>query len=194
MALAASGTSTYPARASSRQLGGHRRGVGHVLEDVRTHGVVERPVGERHRRRLGVEERTRYRRGGPARALASVLGRHVAIDEHVGPPCSLSPLPTSSAEHHVIDGDVDAPAAERGDFSDPPHGLHGRQSRSRPGTMATVPVRPVVVAFDVDGTLTTRDCVVPFLLAVAGPTRLAIGLTRAPPPWCRRCSVATVTR
>jgi phosphatidylglycerophosphatase C len=38
--------------------------------------------------------------------------------------------------------------------------------------------RPAVAAFDVDGTLTTRDCVVPFLRRVAGPRRLAIGLGR----------------
>jgi len=30
-------------------------------------------------------------------------------------------------------------------------------------------VRPVVAAFDVDGTLTTRDCVTPFLRRAAGP-------------------------
>ncbi len=38
--------------------------------------------------------------------------------------------------------------------------------------------RPVVAAFDVDGTLTTRDCVVPFLVAVGGRARLAAGLLR----------------
>ena len=38
--------------------------------------------------------------------------------------------------------------------------------------------RPVVAAFDVDGTLTTRDCVVPFLRRVAGTSRLTIGLGR----------------
>lgn len=36
---------------------------------------------------------------------------------------------------------------------------------------------PVVAAFDVDGTITTRDCVVPFLRRVAGTTRLAARLT-----------------
>jgi phosphatidylglycerophosphatase C len=41
-----------------------------------------------------------------------------------------------------------------------------------------VPVRPVVAAFDLDGTLTTRDCVLPFLLAVAGPPRLGLALAR----------------
>ncbi len=39
--------------------------------------------------------------------------------------------------------------------------------------------RPVVAAFDVDGTLTTRDCVAPFLRRVAG-LRLPIALLRAP--------------
>ena len=40
--------------------------------------------------------------------------------------------------------------------------------------------RPVVAAFDVDGTLTRRDCVVPFLLRL-GAWRLVFGLvTRAP--------------
>ncbi len=46
---------------------------------------------------------------------------------------------------------------------------------------ATVPARPVVAAFDVDGTLTTRDCVLPFLIAVAGPTGLALALARRAP-------------
>lgn len=39
--------------------------------------------------------------------------------------------------------------------------------------------RSVVAAFDVDGTLTARDCVVPFLRRVAGTGRLALGLARA---------------
>ena len=39
--------------------------------------------------------------------------------------------------------------------------------------------RPVVAAFDVDGTLTTRDCVTPFLRRVAGH-RLPIALLRHP--------------
>lgn len=34
-------------------------------------------------------------------------------------------------------------------------------------------VDPVVAAFDVDGTLTVRDCVLPFLLRAAGPGRFA---------------------
>jgi len=38
--------------------------------------------------------------------------------------------------------------------------------------------RPVVAAFDVDGTLTTRDCVIPFLRRVAGSGRLVAGLGR----------------
>ncbi len=38
--------------------------------------------------------------------------------------------------------------------------------------------RPVVVAFDVDGTLTTGDCVVPFLTLVAGRDRLVTGVAR----------------
>jgi phosphatidylglycerophosphatase C len=40
--------------------------------------------------------------------------------------------------------------------------------------------RPVVAAFDVDGTLTRRDCVVPFLLRL-GATRLVLGLARRAP-------------
>ena len=40
--------------------------------------------------------------------------------------------------------------------------------------------RPVVVAFDVDGTLTRRDCVVPFLWRL-GATRLVLGLARRAP-------------
>jgi phosphatidylglycerophosphatase C len=46
--------------------------------------------------------------------------------------------------------------------------------------MAAVPAptdpRPVVVAFDVDGTLTRHDCVVPFMRRVAGTSRVALGL------------------
>jgi phosphatidylglycerophosphatase C len=38
-----------------------------------------------------------------------------------------------------------------------------------------------VVAFDVDGTLTTRDCVVPFLRRVAGTGGLVTGLSRRLP-------------
>jgi phosphatidylglycerophosphatase C len=37
-----------------------------------------------------------------------------------------------------------------------------------------------VAAFDVDGTLTTRDCVVPFLRRVAGTVGLLAGLARRP--------------
>ena len=40
--------------------------------------------------------------------------------------------------------------------------------------------RPVVAAFDVDGTLTRRDCVVPFLLRL-GAARLVFGLARRAP-------------
>jgi phosphatidylglycerophosphatase C len=40
--------------------------------------------------------------------------------------------------------------------------------------------RDVVAAFDVDGTLTTHDCVVPFLRRVAGTARLAAGLAARP--------------
>lgn len=44
-----------------------------------------------------------------------------------------------------------------------------------------VPTTPVVVAaFDVDGTLTTRDCVVPFLARMAGRSRLVLGVARHP--------------
>lgn len=38
--------------------------------------------------------------------------------------------------------------------------------------------RKPVAAFDVDGTLTTRDCVVPFLVAIAGWPQLGVGLSR----------------
>lgn len=38
--------------------------------------------------------------------------------------------------------------------------------------------RPTVAAFDVDETLTIRDCVVPFLLRVGGRVRLVAGLAR----------------
>src|SRR4051794_11493063 len=38
----------------------------------------------------------------------------------------------------------------------------------------------VVAAFDVDGTLTTRDCVVPFLTRVAGRARLGAAGLRHP--------------
>ncbi len=40
--------------------------------------------------------------------------------------------------------------------------------------------RPRVVAFDVDGTLTLRDCVVPFLRRIAGGTGLTLALARRP--------------
>lgn len=44
------------------------------------------------------------------------------------------------------------------------------------------PMRPVVAAFDVDGTLTDRDCVVPFLTSTAGTSRLVARLLRRPVP------------
>jgi phosphatidylglycerophosphatase C len=40
--------------------------------------------------------------------------------------------------------------------------------------------RPIVAAFDVDGTLTTRDCVVPFLRRSLGTPRVAAALARRP--------------
>ena len=42
------------------------------------------------------------------------------------------------------------------------------------------PSRPVVAVFDVDGTLTTEDCVVPFLRRAAGSRKLALALFRRP--------------
>ena len=48
----------------------------------------------------------------------------------------------------------------------------------------------VVAAFDVDGTVTTRDCVVPFLRRVAGTApmsaRLALSIHRLAPALARR--------
>jgi phosphatidylglycerophosphatase C len=44
------------------------------------------------------------------------------------------------------------------------------------------PPRRVVAAFDVDGTVTTRDCVVPFLRRFGGAPRLAVGLLGRPGP------------
>jgi phosphatidylglycerophosphatase C len=41
-------------------------------------------------------------------------------------------------------------------------------------------VSTVVAAFDVDGTLTVRDCVVPFLRQTCGTSRLAVRLLRHP--------------
>lgn len=41
-------------------------------------------------------------------------------------------------------------------------------------------VLPLVAAFDVDGTLTTRDCVVPFLDQLVGRTRLVVGIATQP--------------
>ena len=35
--------------------------------------------------------------------------------------------------------------------------------------------RPIVAAFDVDGTVTVRDCVVPFLRQVGGTVPMAAG-------------------
>ena len=40
--------------------------------------------------------------------------------------------------------------------------------------------RPTIAAFDVDGTLTTRDCVVPFLEKLAGRVRLTGGVLGQP--------------
>ncbi|MEZ5258068.1 MAG: HAD-IB family phosphatase [Ilumatobacteraceae bacterium] len=46
--------------------------------------------------------------------------------------------------------------------------------------MTATPERPVVAAFDVDGTLTTRDCVVPFLRELVGTHRLVHSVLRRP--------------
>ena len=40
--------------------------------------------------------------------------------------------------------------------------------------------RPTIAAFDVDGTLTTRDCVVPFLQQLSGRARLTVGVLGQP--------------
>jgi phosphatidylglycerophosphatase C len=50
--------------------------------------------------------------------------------------------------------------------------------------------RPVVAAFDVDGTLTSRDCVRPFLVRVGGYRGVLVALTRR--PW--RTLMAAVRR
>ena len=42
------------------------------------------------------------------------------------------------------------------------------------------PSLPIVAAFDVDGTLTTRDCVVPFLREQAGTGRLVLAVASRP--------------
>lgn len=47
--------------------------------------------------------------------------------------------------------------------------------------MAAMCARPVVAAFDVDGTLTLRDCVVPFLRRVVAPKHLERVLARQLP-------------
>jgi phosphatidylglycerophosphatase C len=49
--------------------------------------------------------------------------------------------------------------------------------------------RPVVAAFDVDGTLTTRDCVRPFLQRVGGTRSIVTSILRAP-----RSSISAAVR
>lgn len=44
----------------------------------------------------------------------------------------------------------------------------------------TVDAQPAVAAFDLDGTLTTRDCVVPFLRSLVGTSTLVRGFLRRP--------------
>ena len=46
--------------------------------------------------------------------------------------------------------------------------------------MPAVDDRPIVAAFDVDGTLTTRDCVVPFLRRTVGVRGAVVALARRP--------------
>ena len=48
-------------------------------------------------------------------------------------------------------------------------------------------MRPVVAAFDVDGTLTRRDCVKPFLHRVAGVRGIAVAVARRPLATVRAC-------
>ena len=88
-------------------------------------------------------------------------------------------------------------------------GHRGRRSRRRleelarllgrcsTHALAAVSIRPrVVAAFDVDGTLTRRDCVVPFLVRVGRPPAASSPALAAPPARRRRprSPAATATR
>lgn len=56
-------------------------------------------------------------------------------------------------------------------MTEPPSGNHDGVSK-----------RPVVAAFDFDGTLSVRDCMVPFLCSLVGRLRLVGGVLRQPRP------------
>ena len=79
LALAASGTSMYPALATRVELGHHGVGMFDVLEHVRADDVVEDLVGERHVGGVGIEQRTVDARRRGARALPAVA-RHRESD------------------------------------------------------------------------------------------------------------------
>ena len=82
------------------ELGGDARRVGDVLEQVRADRVVEGPVGERHVRGVGVEERAADPGRGPAGALGGVLRAGVAVEQHVGAPGRL--VAAADVEHEVV--------------------------------------------------------------------------------------------
>ena len=174
MALAASRHLDVAGPADPGDLGDHRRRVGDVLEHVRADDVVEHAVGEGHVGGVGVEQRAGDPRRGAPGALPAVLGVDVAVEQHVGPPVRL--VAAADVEHEGVgtDRDGDAAAVERPKpASQLRHrlGIMADRTRSVSGwqDVAAVPEeQPVVAAFDVDGTLTTRDCVVPFLRHVAG--------------------------
>src|SRR5262245_15271688 len=65
--------------------------------------------------------------------------------------------------------------------TDPDHGRSRAVSGWLAGCRAVAEEQPVVAAFDLDGTLTRRDCVVPFLRYVAGDRGLATGFVRRAP-------------
>jgi phosphatidylglycerophosphatase C len=113
--------------------------------------------------------------------LPTVLGTGVAVEQDIGAPVRF--VATADVEDEGIgaDGDFDAAVVERtesaGELS---HSTGSWQTARTLAGWRTVPVEgPVVAAFDVDGTLTTRDCVVPFLRRVAGSRGLTAGLLRS---------------
>ncbi len=165
-----------PGPADPGDLGDHGRRVGHVLEHVRAHDVVEHTVGERHVGGVGGEQWPGDPGGRATGPLPAVLGADVPVEQHVGPPMRLVAAADIEDEGVGADRDGDPAAVERAE----PASQLGHRSGSWqmasgarglagcptvPGTVApssgmasertALRGRGRIAAFDVDGTLTT---------------------------------------
>ncbi len=104
----------------SKQFGDHRPRIGHVLEHVCTDRVVERSIGERHRRCIGIEDGTVEDRSCGPRSLGGVFGSEVAVEQHVGSPMRL--VTAADVEDQIRRGDRDGDPSAMERAQPPDHG------------------------------------------------------------------------